>query len=462
MCRFAAIVLFLLQAIPPSAADDRLYHEIYRPQFHFTPATNWTNDPNGLVYYAGEYHLFFQHNPHGLQWGNMTWGHAVSPDLLHWRQLADAIHPDKLGTIFSGSAVIDRDNTAGFKTGHESPLVCIYTSAGKPFTQSIAYSTDRGRTWTKYAKNPVLGHIAGENRDPKVFWHKPTKQWIMALYLDGSRYALFASPNLRHWKKLSDVPMPGSSECPDFFPLAVDGNPRDLKWVFWGANGRYRLGSFDGKVFTPEKPPLPSLWGANDYAAQTYNGIPKSDGRRIQIAWMNGGVYPKMPFNQQMTFPRELTLRNTADGVRLCMQPVREIQRLHGQSHPWRNVSLKPGDNPLAKLQGDLWDLEADIRLADAKQVQLSVRGVPVVYDTGKKTLHCLGRTAALPVKNGILKLRLLVDRTSIEIFAEGGQVTMCSCFLPDLRNHSLGLAAVGGPVLVRSLNAYEMRSAWK
>ena len=152
---------------------------------------NWTNDPNGMVYYKGEYHLFFQHNPSGINWGNMTWGHAVSPDMFHWTQLEHAIYPDKLGTIFSGSAVVDENNTAGFRTGQEKVLVCIYTSAGSPFTQSIAYSNDRGRTWTKYEKNPVLKHIVGGNRDPKVFWHAPSKQWIMALTWMGTRTPSF-------------------------------------------------------------------------------------------------------------------------------------------------------------------------------------------------------------------------------------------------------------------------------
>jgi len=158
-----------------------LYHETYRPQFHFTAKKNWLNDPNGLMYYKGEYHLFFQHNPSGIDWGNMTWGHAVSPDMIHWKQLDNAIYPDELGTIFSGSGVVDWSNTAGFKNGNKAVMVCIYTSAGDPFTQSIAYSNDKGRTWTKYADNPVLGHIVGSNRDPKVIRHVPTEKWIMAL-----------------------------------------------------------------------------------------------------------------------------------------------------------------------------------------------------------------------------------------------------------------------------------------
>ena len=258
-------------------AAPTLYKELHRPQFHFTSQRYWINDPNGLVYYAGEWHLFFQHNPYGIKWGNMTWGHAVSPDLVHWTQLPNALEPDALGTIYSGSAVVDWANTAGMQTGAEPPLIAIYTSAGSeakppvPFTQSIAGSNDRGRTWTKHSGNPVLGHIVGANRDPKVIWHAPSAQWVMALYLDGNDYALFGSPNLRDWTRLCDVAMPGVAECPDFFPLPVDGAATRTLWVFWGAAGCYRLGAFDGVDMTlmthqstRDKPGLFSVGGPSN------------------------------------------------------------------------------------------------------------------------------------------------------------------------------------------------------
>jgi fructan beta-fructosidase len=239
-------------------AEVETYNEALRPQFHFSPMKNWTNDPNGLVFLDGEYHLFFQHNPEGINWGNMTWGHAVSPDLVRWTQLDHAIYPDELGTIFSGSAVIDVNNTAGFQTGDTKVIVAIYTSQGpeakpdpKPVTQSIAYSNDRGRTWEKYDGNPVLENVIGGNRDPKVIWHEPTGQWVMALYLDADDYAFFGSPNLKEWTKLSDLKVAGDSECPDIFELAVDGDPNNKKWVFWGGSDTYLIGSFDGVTFTP-------------------------------------------------------------------------------------------------------------------------------------------------------------------------------------------------------------------
>lgn len=443
---------------------DKLYQETYRPQFHFTPAKNWTNDPNGLVYYAGQYHLFFQHNPTGINWGNMTWGHAVSPDLVHWRQLDHAIHPDNLGTIFSGSAVVDHDNTAGFQTGNEKPIVCIYTSAGKPFTQSLAYSNDGGRTWTKYERNPVLKHVVASNRDPKVIWHEPTKKWIMALFLDQNDYALFGSPNLKEWTRLCDVPLPGSGECPDFFPIAVDGDPQQVKWLFWGANGNYRLGAFDGVTFQPETDSIKSLWGGNDYAAQTYSDIPEADGRRIQISWMAGGKYPDMPFNQQLSFPRELTLRTTPEGLRLHMLPVREIESLRGKQHAWTDLKLGPGENPLAALEGELWDVQAEIAVGKKPPaaVAFTVRGEPIRYDVRAATLHCLGRSAPLAPQDGRITLRVLVDRTSIEIFANDGRVTMGSCFLPDPADRTLALSVEGGEAVLPALCLYELKSAWR
>jgi len=473
---------------------DTLYQETYRPQFHFTPARNWTNDPNGLVYYKGEYHLFFQHNPHGINWGNMTWGHAVSPDMVHWTQLDHAIHPDRLGTIFSGSAVVDRHNTTGFQTGGEKPIVCIYTSAGgtspesegQPFTQSIAFSTDRGRAWRKFEGNPVLGHIVGSNRDPKVIWHEPTGTWVMALFLDKNDYALFGSPNLKEWRRLCDVGVPGASECPDLFELAVDGDPADTRWVFWGANGRYLLGTFDGTTYVPESGPHLSNWGAHCYAAQTWSNIPPSDGRRLQIAWMAKGKYPGMPFNQQMSFPRELALRTTPDGIRLFIRPVREIENIRAESHwrvaatrlavcpprancdwppsgrPWADVALQPGDDLLAGIAGELFDIRAEIELGTATRVAFTLRGQTCDYDVAGQKLSCLGKDAPLPAEDGRIHLQILLDRTSIEVFGNDGAVSLPTCFLPDPDERSLGLRAEGGEARILSLDVHELRSAWE
>jgi sucrose-6-phosphate hydrolase SacC (GH32 family) len=427
-------------AVPPEppAAEVPVYTERLRPQFHFTAAKNWINDPNGLVFYAGEYHLFFQHNPSGIKWGNMTWGHAVSPDLVHWTQLPNALTPDDLGTMYSGSAVVDWKNTSGFGTNGQPPLVAMYTAAGgetpgskgKPFTQCIAYSTDKGRTWTKYDHNPVIGQIGKGARDPKVIWHEPTGRWVMVLYKsDGtSTFSLYNSPDLKTWTHLHDLDIKGSTECPDLFPLPLDGDANRPKWVLTAANGRYLVGAFDGKTFTPEQGPQKVDFGHNYYPVQTSSDTP--DGRRFQIAWMNNGRWPRMPFNGQMSFPTELTLRTTPDGPRLFRYPIREIETLHAKEHRLTDVALTP-DKPLPlPTASDLLDIETEIELGTATEITLTIRGQRLTYSTKDQTLEALGK-APLKLPNNRLHLRILLDRTSIETFADHGRVSLTSCYLP-------------------------------
>jgi len=323
---------------------DKLYQEVYRPQFHFTAKKNWINDPNGLVYYKGEYHLFFQHKTSGNEWGNKEWGHAVSSDMVHWKQLANAIEPDELGAIYSGSGVVDWDNTAGFQSGKEEAMVNIYTSAGKPFTQSIAYSNDRG---------------------------------------------------------------------------------------------------------------------ANFYAAQTWSDIPKSDGRRLQIAWMAGGKYPDMPFNQQMSFPCELTLRTTPEGIQLYRRPIKEIKNIHQKEYSWNNQILKPGENLLSDIHGELFHIQTEIEVGNAAEFGFIVRGESIRYTPANNELFCLGKSASLSTLQGKIKLEILVDRTSLEIFGNDGRISMSFCFLPDPRNTNLKIYSSRGKVRIVSLKVYEINSIW-
>lgn len=443
-------------------AED-LYAEALRPQFHFSTRRGWINDPNGLVFLNGEYHLFYQHNPYGWKWANMHWGHAVSPDLVHWRELPDAIAPDRLGAIYSGSAVVDRRNTAGFG---DDALVCIYTSAGAPFTQSIACSTDHGRTLRKFEGNPVLGHVAGTNRDPKVIWHEPTGKWVMALYLEESHYALFGSPDLKQWTRLCDVELLGDSECPDFFELPVDGDAADTRWVFWGASGTYALGTFDGTTFRPEGEPRQLYRGGNSYAAQTWSGIPAEDGRRIQIAWARMPL-PGMPFNQHTTFPCRLTLRGTPAGLgsqatRLISTPVREIELLHDRRYGWRNQVIEPGTNLLSEIRGELFDIRADLALGDAAQLRLTVRGATITYDCASRELSCADKTVALEPVDDRLRLQVLVDRTSIEIFGNDGALYLPIGVLLADGPDTLELCTTGGRADAVALDVYELHSAWE
>ena len=448
----------------------RLYAETARPQFHFSARKNWLNDPNGLVFFDGEYHLFYQYNPFGTEWGNMHWGHAVSPDLVHWEELPIALYPDALGTMYSGSAVVDWSNTTGFQSGEDPPLVAIYTaaggddpgSAGQKYTQCLAFSSDRGRTWEKYAANPVQGHIAGQNRDPKVIWDPAHSRWIICLYLEGNDFALFTSPDLKQWTQIQAFALPGSDECPDFFPLPITGEPDETRWVFIGANGLYLLGEFDGQKFTVTEGTLRPEYGANYYAAQTYSDIPDADGRRISIAWMRGGVYPEMQFSQQMSFPCALTLHRHAEGLRLHRNPVREIETLRGAAHHWQDLTVTAGENPLSGVSGELFEIlleVADQPGGNAWGLHLGAHEVR--YDPQSRTLTCLGCAAPLEAEDGRITLHLLVDRTSVEVFANNGQLSLSSCFVPAPGKSSLELFAEKSAVQITSLAVYELHSAW-
>ncbi|MGA3025116.1 MAG: glycoside hydrolase family 32 protein [Bryobacteraceae bacterium] len=448
------------------------YREEYRPQFHFSAKTGWINDPNGLVYYKGEYHLFFQHNPFGLEWGNMTWGHAVSPDMVHWTQIENALQPDRMGTMFSGSAVVDHDNRAGFQKGEDKTIVLIYTAAGgtnpeskgQPYTQCLAYSNDRGRSWTKYAGNPVVPNIAGGNRDPRVVWHEGTRQWIMALYLEGSTYGFLASSNLRKWTILQQISVPGVGECPDFFEMPVENEPGVTRWVWTGADANYLVGSFDGRRFIPEVMTQPLSHGANYYAVQTFSDLPRN--RRVQMSWMKDGRYPGMPFNQQMSCPYELRLRRYGyNSYRLLALPIHEIEALREMPRSWKDLEVKPLEDPLAGITGDLWDIRAEIAPGAAKEVGFKVRGWTVVYtakETPRDNVLSSGRFGSeMPPRDGRVKIRILVDRTSVETFGNDGEVVIPACFLPQANDRSLELFATGGAAKVLSLDVYPLRPAW-
>ncbi|RYG38275.1 2,6-beta-D-fructofuranosidase [bacterium] len=422
-----------------------LYSEALRPQFHFTSRRGWLNDPNGLVFYKGEYHLFYQHNPYGWGWGNMSWGHAVSSDLVHWRELPVALHPDPSGTMFSGSAVVDRENTAGFKTGAEDPLVALYTAAGKPFTQGLAYSNDRGRTWTKYVGNPVLGHVVHENRDPKAVWHAPTRQWIIALYMDGDDFALYSSPDMKEWKRFQTLQIPGTTECPNFFPMPLDGDKAKTKWVFLGAHGGYLVGDFDGAKFTPDGPPKRIQEGNCWYAAQVFSDIPDSDGRTVLIPWGQQEL-PGMPFNQIMGIPVQMTLRSTPEGATVFSVPVRELEALRTSHQHWDGVgTAEPGDL-------------AEVEVVATGNFVLSLRGVTITYDAATEELTCLGRKAKLARIDGKVRLRCLVDRTTIDIFGNDGRLYMPMGVILDAKKRSVAVAGVG----IESFDVYKLKSSWR
>jgi sucrose-6-phosphate hydrolase SacC (GH32 family) len=245
------------------------------------------------------------------------------------------------------------------------------------------------------------------------------------------------------------------------FELAVEGSPRDTRWVFWAGNGNYLLGRFDGKTFIKESGPHPSEWGANFYAAQSYSDIPPADGRRIQIAWMRGGQYPGMPFNQQMSFPCELTLRKFSEGVRLCRNPVRELEKLRREDLVWKNLTLRPGEKPLQQAVDELLEVRGEFEPGAAGLVELRLRGETILYDAKKKEIQCRDKTAGLETINGRVQLQVLVDRTSLELFANAGQRCMSFCVPLEPKQKSLELSARGDAVKVPLLTVHELGSVW-
>lgn len=463
--------------------QENLYKEKFRPQFHFTSKRGWNNDTNGLVHYKGRYHMFYQHNPYGWSWGNMTWGHAVSKDLVHWTELPDEIHPDERGVIFSGSAVVDTNNTADFQTGSEKPIVCFYTSTGelysswakgKPFTQSLAYSNDNGTTFAKYKDNPIIGEVKYGTRDPKVIWHEPTGKWVMVMYMDGvapgdpnavekvknSKMGFFTSSDLKSWKLESEISA-YVYECPELFELAVDGEINNKKWILYGGTGEYLIGGFDGKKFHKETNPVKFSYGNNCfYASQTFNNIPSEDGRRIQMAWGRVDM-PDMPFNQMILFPVTLTLRTTPEGLRMYAEPVRELENLHKNEKKLKNAKLSSARKLMSELKGELYRIRANLKLEDAAEVGFSIRGTEVVYDVKNKNLKCGDQSAPMEPIDGQISLELLVDRTTIEIFGNNGRIYMqMGLHLTD-RVRSYDILSKQGDCKVESLEIYELKSIW-
>jgi fructan beta-fructosidase len=447
----------------------QLYSEPMRGQFHFSPSRGWNNDPNGMVFYNGEYHLFFQHNPHGWGWGNMHWGHAVSRDMVHWEELSEALLPDEMGPMFSGSAVVDWKNTSGLGTAEKPPLVLLYTAAGNPTFQGLAYSLD-GRTFTKLKENPILGQITGGNRDPKVIWHEPTKQWVMVLYVEWQgkhTVHFFTSPNLREWKLASTTEgdAPGGRylfECPDFFELPIDGDATQTRWVLLGADSTYGIGTFDGTRFVPELSRLPGHRGRGFYAPQTFSDIPEQDGRRIQIGWWQTETRG-MSFNQSMTIPLELRLTKTDQGPRMTWTPVRELESLRGQAHHVDIESLSPdGPNPLAKIRAELVELRAVFEPENATEIAFKIRDVAITYLPETEELLVNDLRAPAPLRDGKLALTVYCDRTGVEVFASEG---LCYVPLPiniASDNQTLSLEVKGGEAKFESLDIYELKSAWR
>jgi len=491
--------------------------EPYRPLYHFTPPQNWINDPNGLVYHDGEYHLFYQHNPFGNRWGHMSWGHAVSRDLLRWQHLPVAIpefkHADgKTETaIFSGSAVIDAGNKSGLcPGGTKDCMIAVYTgnvSVGEKQQaqyQNLAYSADRGRTWTQYANNPIIDIGSKEFRDPNVFWYAPQQKWVMAtVKATEHRAAFYESKDLKNWTLMSHFGGQGDTtkvwECPALVEVPIQGEAGKSKWVLFISAGhvqkdyvgmQYFVGDFDGREFKLDpaanpKPVAPAVmnvvdYGKDYYAAIQYNHLPASQPGPLMIGWLNNWAYandlPTTPFKGAMSLPRQIALKRTTAGLQLIQQPFAGVSRLRSGKLAQKTVRLSDQRQMLLPRSNNAYELEVEIRPGNAQAVGLSLAkgtkeetvlryaGGKLQFDrsrSGKVDFHKRFPgvdEAPIYPQNGVLKLRIFVDKSVVEVFVNDGERVITNQIFPTEATGAIELFAEGGSAEFRNATVWEMK----
>ncbi len=465
--------------------------EQYRPLFHFSPKAHWINDPNGMVYYKGTYHLFYQYYPDATVWGPMHWGHTTSKDMVHWQEQPIALYPDSLGYIFSGSAVVDANNTSGFGKNGQTPLVAIFThhnpklekqNPEKTQYQSIAYSLDEGKTWTKYAGNPVLPNPGiTDFRDPKVRWYEPQKKWIMTL-ATKDRVTFYSSPNLKNWSRESDFGKDAGAhggvwECPDLFPLKH--NDKDV-WVLivninpggpnQGSAAQYFLGDFDGKTFQPYS--TKTKW--MDYGPDNYAGVTFSNtgNRMVLMGWMNNWQYankvPTASWRGATTVPRELGVKEVNNELHLTSTPVKELNALDGKTTTLTNLAVNGSTDLTAKTGGQYNTFKVELSApatADFALVLTNEQGneLAIGYDKSANVYYIdrtksgktnfekdFGKRNTAPrlSTDKTVLLTLLVDVASAELFADNGLSVMTSVFFSTNELTKLSIRSATGATI--------------
>lgn len=423
---------------------DISYDGKYRPYAHFTAKRGWINDPNGLVYYKGIYHMFFQHNPVDCKWENMHWGHAVSSDLIHWQEKEIVFYPDEDGTVFSGSAIIDWKNVTGLKQNDNDVILIFYTCAGstseaskgKPFTQNLAYSVDGGNSFAKYEKNPLITQITAGNRDPKVIYYEPDDSYVMSLYLDNHEYALYKSKNMLDWKQIQRIDLLEDAECPDFFPLAADNNSDNIKWVFIGASDRYLIGNFDGERFVAESDLMRLNYGNSSYAAQSWSDIPQ---RRIRTAFSTVMI-PGEPYASCMNLPQEMALRTIDGELKLCVLPVKEIELLYSEKEHFTNVSIVRGKPFKHLVSSGCCDITLSVPLQHS--FTFTLFGFDLSYNANQSVLKCLDKKAPVKGEDGYITIRLIMDTINAAVFADNGSIFMGMTYIQDYNLNTLSIAS--------------------
>jgi fructan beta-fructosidase len=496
------------------SSESEYYSEKYRPQFHFSPEANWMNDPNGMVYYEGEYHLFYQYYPDSTVWGPMHWGHAVSTDMLHWEHLPVALFPDEHGFIFSGSAVVDWKDTSGLGKEGQPPLIAIFTyhdmaaqRAGEiDFeTQGIAFSNDKGRTWIKYGE-PVLKNPGIKDfRDPKVSWHDDIQKWIMTLAVQD-HIEFYSSPNLKEWQKESEfgqekVAHGGVWECPDLFQMDVNGTD-EKKWILFvsinpgGPNGgsatQYFVGDFDGSIFTSEQ--SETKWidhGRDNYAGVTWSDIPKSDGRRLFLGWMSNwdyaNVVPTKKWRSAMTIPRKLVLEKVNNEFVVTSVPVKELEEIRNEKVEVAaqvvsgSLFLKlEGINPMQSEMVFKLELNNDSQFGSPEDFGIVLSNdkgekFRIIYSAVEKQFltdrsnggistfsdKFAGKSIAPYQAAKEMEIRVFVDEASVEVFVDGGKLVFTDIVFPTEPYNKVKLFSTNGSVKLQKASAWSLNSVW-
>ena len=521
----ALFACFTLTALLASAQT--IYHEPYRPQVHFSPREHWTNDPNGLVYFRGQYHLFFQFNPFGDEWGHMSWGHAVSADMLHWHELPVALAEKDGQMIFTGSVVVDSKNTSGFCAPGSPCLVAIYTGhqsspRATRQTQNVAYSVDNGRTWTRYAGNPVLDLHLSDFRDPSVSWDEKEGHWRMAVSLPlEHKVRFYASPDLKRWTELSDFgpagDVNGAWECPDLLAIPGEGAERGSPNVWalkvglnpgapqGGSGEQYFLGNFDGKHFVASRAPGAHGWmnyGKDDYCAISYNDLPRGE-NPVVIGWMNNWQYaaklPTSPWRGQMSLPRQLSIHHDEAGLAIKQEPILDALRAeHTVIPPTRSdktsgsiqeapfeLDLQVGQVGQFGQFGQFGKLGQGGQSGNANHPSDQVFGVrirsdedhwtEVGFDLSTQEFYIDRRKSGLAVApefpcktvapivgNRPYDLKLVVDRSSIEAYSQDGTIAMTDLVFPPTDRSSIELFSASGKQVTVQGDIWKLRSIWK
>lgn len=443
--------------------DNMHYDQEYRPQVHYTPITGQIADAIGLICYKGTYHLFHMYD----EWSrsrknNKNWGHAISPDLVHWEQ-----QPQTLNTVLdnrpgSGSGIVDWNNTLKLQSGVEKTLAIFYTDYGRGIC--IAISRDAGKTWIRHKANPIIPKATADShtRDPLVFWYQPDQSWRMILY-DDKDFKFYKSETLLSWQYLSSLG--GFFECPDFFQLAVDGNPANKKWVIVDGDGSYRIGDFDGTQFTSDMANTKVDFGGDLYATQSWKHSYDGGGPVVQIGMLRkdgkqAGAYAKT-WSMQQCFPCELSLRTIDKKVSLCRNPINALKELRYDPQFFRNVTLSEGQNAMASVSGDVLEIVMTISPDKAKMLTWDLRGEKLQYDVKGQQLTFMGKSAPLKLVNDKLNIRMIIDRSSVEIFANDGAVSLSKLFLPAADNKSYALSSSGGSAKIETMEVYKLRPIW-